>query len=53
MTPEQYRAKWGLPSDYPMVAPNYAEQRSEFAKRIGLGRIRPEEAAKGRKSKAG
>jgi predicted transcriptional regulator len=38
MTPEEYRAKWGLPADYPMVAPNYAEQRSEFAKKIGLGR---------------
>lgn len=38
MTPEDYRAKWGLPADYPMVAPNYAAQRSEFAKKIGLGR---------------
>jgi predicted transcriptional regulator len=38
MTPEEYRAKWGLPPDYPMVAPNYAEQRSMFAKKIGLGR---------------
>jgi predicted transcriptional regulator len=38
MTPEQYRAKWQLPPDYPMVAPNYAAQRSEFAKKIGLGR---------------
>jgi len=38
MTPEQYRAKWNLPADYPMVAPNYAQQRSEFAKQIGLGR---------------
>jgi predicted transcriptional regulator len=38
MTPDEYRAKWGLPMDYPMVAPNYAEQRSEFAKKIGLGR---------------
>ncbi len=38
MTPDEYRAKWGLPPDYPMVAPNYAEQRSAFAKRIGLGR---------------
>ena len=38
MTPDEYRAKWGLPTDYPMVAPNYAEQRSEFAKKIGLGR---------------
>lgn len=38
MTPEEYRAKWGLPADYPMVAPRYAQQRSEFAKKIGLGR---------------
>ena len=38
LTPEEYRAKWGLPADYPMVAPNYAAQRSEFAKKIGLGR---------------
>jgi predicted transcriptional regulator len=38
MSPEEYRAKWGLPADYPMVAPNYAQQRSDFAKRIGLGR---------------
>ena len=40
LTPEEYRAKWGLPVDYPMVAPNYAKQRSEFAKKIGLGRKR-------------
>ena len=49
MSPEEYRMKWGLPSDYPMVAPNYARQRSEFAKKIGLGRKRaapaPEPAA--------
>lgn len=38
MTPEQYRAKWGLPADYPMVAPNYAEARSALAKSMGLGR---------------
>ena len=38
MTPEQYRDKWGLPHDYPMVAPKYAEHRSELAKKIGLGR---------------
>ena len=37
MTPDQYRAKWGLASDYPMVAPNYAEQRRALAKAIGLG----------------
>jgi predicted transcriptional regulator len=38
MTPDEYRTKWGLPPDYPMVAPNYAAQRSDFAKKIGLGR---------------
>jgi predicted transcriptional regulator len=38
MTPDDYRVKWGLPADYPMVAPNYAAQRSAFAKKIGLGR---------------
>jgi predicted transcriptional regulator len=40
LTPEQYREKWRLPSDYPMVAPNYAAQRSALAKKIGLGRKR-------------
>ena len=38
MTPDEYRAKWGLPSDYPMVAPAYARKRQELAKKIGLGR---------------
>ena len=38
LTPDEYRAKWGLAPDYPMVAPKYAQQRSEFAKKIGLGR---------------
>jgi predicted transcriptional regulator len=38
MTPEEYRERWGLPADYPMVAPNYARQRSALAKKIGLGR---------------
>ena len=38
MTPEQYRERWNLPSDYPMVAPNYAEKRRTLAKEIGLGR---------------
>jgi predicted transcriptional regulator len=37
MTPEEYRDRWGLPADYPMVAPNYAKQRSKLAKQIGLG----------------
>lgn len=39
MSPDDYRTKWGLPSDYPMVSPNYAAQRSEFAKQIGLGKV--------------
>jgi predicted transcriptional regulator len=38
LSPEQYREKWGLPADYPMVAPNYAEHRSRLAKQLGLGR---------------
>jgi predicted transcriptional regulator len=40
MTPQQYREKWGLPSDYPMVAPNYAAARSQLAKQMGLGQQR-------------
>lgn len=40
MTPEQYREKWGLPADYPMVAPNYAVERSQLAKKMGLGQQR-------------
>lgn len=40
MTPEDYRTKWNLPADYPMVAPNYAEQRRSLAKKIGLGTTR-------------
>ena len=40
MTPEEYRAKWGLPNDYPMVAPSYAEARSNLAKKMGLGQQR-------------
>jgi predicted transcriptional regulator len=40
MTPEQYRAKWNLPADYPMVAPNYAKARSELARTMGLGQQR-------------
>ncbi len=38
MSPDEYRERWGLPSNYPMVAPNYAKQRSKLAKKIGLGR---------------
>lgn len=58
LTPERYREKWGLTPDYPMVAPNYAKQRSELAKSMGLGRQRkrePEPApapAKGRRSRS-
>ena len=44
LTPEQYREKWGLPRDYPMVAPNYAKQRSELAKSLGLGQSRSKAA---------
>lgn len=57
LSPDQYRAKWGLPSDYPMVAPNYAKQRSELARSMGLGRKRepepvPVTAPKARRKKA-
>jgi predicted transcriptional regulator len=45
LTPSGYRAKWGLPLDYPMVAPNYAKQRSDLAKASGLGRKRTEPSA--------
>jgi predicted transcriptional regulator len=48
LSPEEYRSKWGLPADYPMVAPNYAAQRSEFAKKIGLGRTAPPHKGKRR-----
>jgi predicted transcriptional regulator len=41
LTPAQYRAKWGLPVDYPMAAPNYTLARSEFAKKVGFGRKKP------------
>jgi len=56
LSPEQYRAKWGLPSDYPMVAPNYAKARSELAKTMGLGQQRKKAKAadtsvKGRRAK--
>jgi predicted transcriptional regulator len=58
LSPEDYRAKWGLPADYPMVAPNYAAARSELAKSMGLGQQRrktaaaPEPTKKGRKAKS-
>jgi predicted transcriptional regulator len=53
LTPEQYREKWGLSRDYPMVAPNYAKQRSELAKARGLGQIRRGRAAGGDASTTG
>ena len=46
LTPAQYREKWNLPSDHPMVAPNYAAQRSELAKKLGLGQIRRKAGAR-------
>src|SRR5579875_90367 len=55
LEPEQYRERWGLPPDYPMVAPNYARQRSSLAKKIGLG-TKPRAPAKsgsGRSSRGG
>jgi predicted transcriptional regulator len=51
MTPDQYRDKWNLPRDYPMVAPDYAARRSELAKSIGLGRKAAAEAPPARKSR--
>lgn len=51
LTPEQYRQRWNLPADYPMVAPNYAERRRELAKKIGLGR-KPGAKRGGRRPKA-
>ena len=48
ISPEEYRAKWGLPKDYPMVAPNYAKARSELAKQMGLGQGGRQAARKGR-----
>ena len=50
LTAEEYRARWGLARDYPLVAPNYAKQRSEMAKKIGLGRKQP--TAKSKRSNA-
>jgi predicted transcriptional regulator len=52
LTPEQYRAKWGLPANYPIVAPNYAARRSEFAKQIGLGRKAVIEQPRKKRAKA-
>ncbi len=52
MTPDEYRRKWGLNSDYPMVAPNYAEQRRTLAKSIGLGTKGRKKSTKAKKTKA-
>jgi predicted transcriptional regulator len=49
LSPDEYRARWNLPADYPMVAPNYAQRRSDFAKKIGLGKG---EGRKGKKKKS-
>ena len=48
LSPDEYRARWNLPADYPMVAPNYAQKRSDFAKKIGLGKG---EGRKGKRKK--
>lgn len=52
MSPEDYRAKWDLPADYPMVAPNYAEARSAMARSLGLGRKKGQSAPKGRNKRS-
>jgi predicted transcriptional regulator len=49
LTPDEYRAKWGLPANYPMVAPGYSAARSELAKRMGLGRKLGQKPKRGRK----
>jgi predicted transcriptional regulator len=49
MTPDQYREKWGLPGDYPVVAPAYSEKRSKMAKRLGLGRKAATVSARGKR----
>lgn len=51
MSPDDYRARWGLPADYPMVAPNYASQRSRLAKQIGLGKASNNNTARTRRKK--
>ena len=54
MTPDQYRERWGLPNDYPMVAPDYAKHRSSLAKKIGLGtKPRGRPPGRGRRAEAG
>jgi predicted transcriptional regulator len=51
MTPEEYRTKWGLPADYPMVAPNYSASRSALSKAAGFGKKKPELKAKAKPTK--
>lgn len=51
MSPDEYRARWGLPAEYPMVAPNYAEKRRDLAKKIGLGRKPGTTVSKTRRAK--
>ena len=51
LSPEEYRKKWGLPADYPMVAPSYAKKRSQFAKKIGLGRTSRKKTATRKRTK--
>jgi len=52
MSPEQYRTRWGLPPNYPLVAPNYAKQKSKYAKRVGLGTHRMREDVKSARADA-
>ena len=52
LSPDEYRRKWGLPADYPMTARNYAKQRSQLAKTIGLGRL-PKTGAKAKRKRSG
>lgn len=52
ISPEEYRARWGLPSDYPMVAPSYAEARSSLAKKMGLGQQRRKSSTRGKTANA-
>ena len=53
LTPDEYRARWGLSDDYPMVAPNYAAQRSDMAKKIGLGRVPGQKRGRGKRAATG
>lgn len=53
MSPQEYRKKWGLPADYPMVAPNYREKRARMAKQMGLGHMRQSKPERKSKEKAG